>query len=76
MGIMESMALMPVCRGTDTPLRSMMPGASLSMGRVSVVAMSPLPSMGWPRAFTTRPSRASPTGTDRARPVRYTVLPS
>ena len=70
MGIMPSMALMPVCSGTDTPLRSMMPGASFSMGRVSFVSAGPLPSMGSPSAFTTRPSSASPTGTDSALPVR------
>ena len=35
MGIMESMALMPVCSGTLTHLRSMMPGALRSMGRSS-----------------------------------------
>ena len=32
--------------------------------------------MGSPRALTTRPSRASPTGTDRIRPVARTVWPS
>ena len=75
-GIMLSMALMPVCSGTLTPLRSMMPGAGLSIGRVFVVWMSPLPSMGWPSALTTRPISSSPTGTDTTRPVRLTRLPS
>ena len=32
--------------------------------------------MGSPRALTTRPSRASPTGTDRIRPVALTDCPS
>ena len=76
MGIILSMALMPVCKGTDTLWRSMMPGASASTGRVSVVAMGPLPSMGSPKAFTTRPSMASPTGTDSTLPVRRTAVPS
>ena len=31
---------------------------------------------GWPSAFTTRPIRASPTGTDMMRPVRRTSSPS
>ncbi len=38
--------------------------------------MGPLPSMGWPRAFTTRPTRASPTGTVMTRPVERTTVPS
>ena len=76
MGIMESMALMPVCSGSLTGWRSMMPGAGLSMGRNSVVSMGPAPSMGWPSALTTRPISASPTGTDTTLPVRLTVLPS
>src|SRR5207249_740681 len=33
-----------------------MPGAFSSMRRVAVVLTAPLPSMGWPRALTTRPS--------------------
>ncbi len=75
-GIMLSMALMPVCSGTETLLRSMMPGALCSMGRVSLVSIGPLPSMGWPSALTTRPIIASPTGTLTTRPVRLTVSPS
>ena len=39
-----------------------MPGAWTSMRRVSVVSIGPLPSIGSPRALTTRPSSASPTG--------------
>ena len=37
---------------------------------------APLPSTGSPSALTTRPSSASPTGTDRMRPVERTVWPS
>ena len=76
MGIIESMAVMPVCMGSCTDLRWMMPGAIDSIRRVSVVAMSPLPSMGWPKELTTRPSIASPTGTAAILPVALTVLPS
>ena len=45
------------------------------MRRVSVVAIGPLPSMGSPRALTTRPRSASPTGTDRIRPSRARPAP-
>ena len=45
-------------------------------GACSAPAIGPLPSIGSPRALTTRPSMASPTGTDRMRPVARTGLPS
>ena len=38
--------------------------------------IGPLPSMGLPRASTTRPSRPMPTGTSTMAPVRLTVSPS
>ena len=76
MGIMLSMALMPVCRGTDTLLRLMMPGAGRSMGRISLDSMAPRPSTGWPRELTTRPISPSPTGTETTWPVRETLSPS
>ena len=43
---MESMALIPVCSGSLTGWRSMMPGARLSIARYSVVSMGPAPSIG------------------------------
>ena len=46
------------------------------MRRVSVVLIGPLPSSGSPRALTTRPSSASPTGTVWIRPVALTVCSS
>ena len=76
MGIMESMALMPVWRGTVTDFLLIMPGAWCSMGRVSRQSMGPLPSMGLPSASTTRPISFSPTGTESTSPVRRTRLPS
>ena len=76
MGVIASIDLIPVCSGSCTGLRPMMPGAWISTRRWIPPTMSPLPSMGWPRAFTTRPSMASPTGTDRMRPVAFTVWPS
>src|ERR1700691_5834537 len=50
MGVMASMALMPVCMGSLTGWRPTMPGAWTSMRRVSVVLIGPLPSIGSPRA--------------------------
>ena len=76
MGTMASMARMPVWRGTVTGSRERTPLASCSMGRVSVASMGPRPSMGRPSTSTTRPTRASPTGTSAARPVRRTTVPS
>src|SRR6476659_2296260 len=75
-GIMASMALMPVCSGWCTGLRPMMPGAWISTRRSMPPTIGPLPSTGSPSALTTRPSSASPTGTDRMRPVERTVWPS
>ena len=75
-GIIESMALMPVCSGSSTDLRSMTPGAMRSSGFRLSVAIGPLSSSGWPRGFTTRPIIASPTGTDMMVRVRRTVSPS
>ena len=39
-----------------------MPGAIDSTKRDSVDGISPLPSIGTPNGFTTRPKNASPTG--------------
>ena len=77
MGVIASIALMPVCTGVSTLLRrSITPGAMRSMLRNLVVTIGPLPSIGWPMAFTTRPISASPTGTETMRPVARTVWPS
>ena len=54
----------------------MTPGAIRSIGANFVVAIGPLPSIGWPSALTTRPSISSPTGTEMMRPVRLTWSPS
>jgi len=73
---MESMDFRPVCRGWSTDLRAITPGATFSITSVSLALMGPLPSIGWPRAFTTRPISSGPTGTSRMRPVHLTVSPS
>ena len=61
-GVMASMALMPVCSGSCTGLRPMIPGAWTSMRRVPTLVSGPLPSTGSPRVLTTRPRRPSPHG--------------
>ena len=71
-GIIESIALRPVCSGSCTDLRATMPGALISTLRIVLVRIGPLPSMGWPSALTTRPTSSSPTGTDAILPVRLT----
>ncbi len=76
MGIIVSMALMPVFIGSVTDWRAITPGARRSTGKNLSVLMGPLSSMGCPSAFTTRPISASPTGTDIILPVRLTWSPS
>ena len=75
-GIMESMALIPVWTGVSTGWRTMTPGAIRSTGRNWLVSMGPLPSSGLPSGSTTRPMSASPTGTWTTRPVVLTWSPS
>ena len=76
MGISESIALRPVCIGSKTLRRGMMPGALTSTCRSSSESIGPLPSIGLPTPSTTRPSRPRPTGTETMRPVRLTRSPS
>ena len=76
MGIMASMALMPVCTGVSTDLRTTTLGAVRSTGMVRSVTTGPLPSRGRPRGSTTRPTRPSPTGTTIIWPVARTRSPS
>src|SRR6266545_1878316 len=76
MGIMASMALMPVWSGSFTGWRSITPGALNSTLRNLSAPIGPLPSTGWPIAFTTRPIISLPTGTEAMRPVRSTRSPS
>ncbi len=73
-GVMASITLMPVCRGSLTGWRSTTPGAWISMRRMVSWGMGPFPSIGWPRGSTTRLSSPSPTGIDRIRPVALTGL--
>src|SRR6516164_1547304 len=76
MAVIASMALMPVCSGSFTGWRWTTDGAWVSSGRSSWLSIGPLPSSGSPSGPTTRPRKASPTGTDRISPVRLTCWPS
>jgi hypothetical protein len=64
MGVRASMTLMPVCIGSFTSWRSMMPGALSSIGRIRSAVIGAPPSIALPSASTMRPLRASPTGTE------------
>src|SRR5919106_1440389 len=75
-GTIASIALSPVCTGCDTDWRAITPGATFSITSVSLALTAPLPSIGWPREFTTRPKSSGPIGTDRILPVVLTVSPS
>jgi hypothetical protein len=78
-GVIASITLMPVCIGSDTGWRSTTDAAWTSRGREPSSLDSsrgPLPSIGRPSGSITRPTMASPTGTDRTRSVRETVWPS
>ena len=75
-GVMASIALMPVCIGSSTGCRSAMPGAVDSTSRDWSVTIGPLLSIGSPSGLTTRPTSASPTGTRSSWPVAVTVSPS
>ncbi len=75
-GTIESIALSPVCTGCATDWRQITPGATFSITSVSFASIGPLPSIGSPSAFTTRPINSRPTGTSRMRPVVFTVSPS
>ncbi len=75
-GTSASIAFKPVCIGSWTDLRGMMPGAFTSTRLRSVNSIGPLPSIGLPRPSTTRPSSPLPTGTSTMVPVRLTVSPS
>src|SRR5579859_7701367 len=75
-GVIASMALIPVCSGWFTLVRWTTDGACNSSSRSSVPSISPLPSSGSPSGSTTRPRKPSPTGTDSTSPVRRTCWPS
>ncbi len=74
--VIESMALIPVSIGSVTGWRSTTDGACTSSGRLVSASIGPKPSIGFARGSTTRPRKASPTGTESTSPVRRTACPS
>uniref|UniRef100_A0A1B0BN72 Uncharacterized protein n=1 Tax=Glossina palpalis gambiensis TaxID=67801 RepID=A0A1B0BN72_9MUSC len=74
-GTNESTALIPVCIGSRTETRGIIPGALIPTRKRSLVLMAPLPSIALPRASTTRPNISLPTGTSTIAPVRFTISP-
>ena len=75
-GTIASIAKRPVCTGSQTGWRSIIPGALNSIGRSCVVGIAPKPSIGTPSGLTTRPSIARPTGIDITCPVVRHSSPS
>src|SRR5215475_5620845 len=75
-GTIASIALRPVCTGCETDWRQITPGAIFSMTSLAFALIGPLPSIGAPSEFTTRPISSGPTGTERILPVHLTVSPS
>jgi len=76
-GIMASIALIPVWRGSLTGWRKITPGALRSMGSsIKSPSIIPLPSIGSPKVLITRPKRPSPTFMEAILPVRLQRSPS
>ena len=75
-GIIESIAFIPVCKGSFTDFLATTPGALISTVLNSSVTTSPLPSIGFPKPSTTRPSIESDTPTRAISPVLFTLSPS
>uniref|UniRef100_A0A6B0UWL4 Uncharacterized protein n=1 Tax=Ixodes ricinus TaxID=34613 RepID=A0A6B0UWL4_IXORI len=75
-GTRLSTALIPVSIGSFTEILGIMPGAFTPTRARDLHPRGPLPSMGLPRASTTRPRSSGPTGTSTIAPVRFTMSPS
>jgi len=54
----------------------MIPGAFISTLLRNLEGITPFPSIGRPKASTTRPSNSFPTGTSTIKLVRLTMSPS
>ena len=68
-GIIASIAMMPVCTGWLTGFAADDAGRDLFDRIETSLLIGPLPSTGWPSALTTRPSSPLPTGTCSSLPV-------
>ena len=70
------MAFKPVCIGSNTDWRGIIPGALTSTLLRLTSVIGPFPSIGFPSASTTRPSKPIPIGVSTIVSVRRTTLPS
>ena len=76
-GIIASIALIPVCKGSFTGSLKITPGAFRSSGiSYNCPLIGPLPSIGAPNVLITRPLIPSPTLIEAISPVRFTLSPS
>ena len=75
-GIIESIAFMPVFKGTETGSRSTTPAAIFSRGMSLPFLIFALLSRGFPKGSITLPSNSSDTFTERISPVDSTISPS
>ena len=75
-GIIESIALIPVLRGVLTGSRSTTPGAIFSRGIFLPFFIFGLPSKGFPRGSITLPNNSSDTSIANISPVVFRVSPS
>ena len=76
-GIKLSIAFKPVCIGSPTDCRGIIPGALTSTLFLSkLLSKAPFPSIGFPNPSTTLPKSCFPTGTSTIAPVLFTVSPS
>ena len=64
------------CIGSLTDCLGIMPGALRPTRNLWLAPMGPAPSIGLPKASTTRPNSSLPTGTSTIAPVRLTTSPS
>merc|ERR1719295_932870 len=62
--------------GSLTDCLGMIPGALMPTRCLALAPRGPAPSMGFPRASTTRPNSSEPTGTSTMAPVLLTTSPS
>ena len=76
-GTKLSMDFNPVCIGSLTDFRGIIPGAFTSTLLLLIpLSKAPLPSIGLPRPSTTLPNNSFPTGVSTMAPVLFTVSPS
>ena len=64
------------CIGSLTDCLGIIPGALRPTRNRWLELIGPAPSIGLPKASTTRPKSSVPTGTSTMAPVRFTTSPS